>query len=590
MSAPSNSPRRRIFLLGGMGAAAFALVVGGRFVIEHERVLFINGLDVPVQVAADGARFELPPGGSDERRLRTGLHEVDVRAGEARLAHDTLYVRPTAGLHVYNVLGAAPLYRQVVTYSSSPQADDGSAPSVLPLAGKTFLQLGRVDFVLTEPPSRIEMRESDRGSSSRIRLGVAQGGWRMSLPWLIGTHHPAEANRLAQALHRALPETPDIEPYVAGLAMSLEHQEGVASTVAAARAWRDSQPDSDDAHRLWAHRMRRAGRNEEARAFYAAALAREPGSLLLATMLARTEPGPEATARLETLWKEHPGEPRVCWGLVIRYEREQRWKEALALLEAMEKGDPRYPVFRETHARVLVTLGRREEAARRVAEQLLADGAERPGWDDVLLYARLFGRSSSEEGAPLEELITRATQGEGEDVMHTWLAASLGEPVGRGAPVGSEEASVLPMAVRMLTALTQGPEAAAGLCANVESAVFHRVGSEAGVLLAAEFERLGDSALAARTLAASDVPLSYGELRDAVRGTRTVDSLEALDLPERAALHLVVARRLEAAGANADKAYALVKQHALLPGPVTVALEKWPRAGASQKRAGATEP
>lgn len=588
MSTPSNSPRRRILLLGGVGAAAIALVGGGRFIVEHERVLFLNGLDVPVQVAADGAHFELPPGGSDERMLRAGLHEVDVRAGEARLAHDTLYVSPSGGLHVYNVLGAAPLYRQTITYSSSPQSDDESAPPVLPLAGKPFLLLGHVDFVLTDPPERIEMKSSDHGTTSRTRLAVLSGGWRMSIPWLIGTHHPAEAARLTQALMHALPGTPELEALAATSTMANEHLEGSFATVAAARAWRDAQPDSDEAHRLWIRQMRRTGRNEEARAYYAAALAREPGSPRLATMLARTEPGPEATARLEALWKEHPDDPRVRWGLVIRYEREQRWKEALALLEAMEKGDPRYPVFRETHARALVALGRREEATRRVAEQLLADGAERPGWDDVLLYARLFGRSTSEAEAPLQKLIDSATQGEGE-VLRTWLAASLGESVARRAPAGSEQ-TVLPMAMRVLTSIIQGPEAAARVCANVERAVFGHVGTEAGVLLAGEFERLGDAALAARTLAASDVALSYGELRDVVRGTRTADSLEALDLPERAALSLVVARRLEASGANADKAYALVKQEAQLPGPVSAALEHWPRPGASQKRAGATEP
>ncbi|RKG98869.1 hypothetical protein D7V97_32430 [Corallococcus sp. CA053C] len=589
MSAPSNSPRRRHLLLGGGGASALVLVVFFLFVSGYEGVLFVNGLDVPVQVSVDGEPFELASGGHVKRHLRTGLREVDVRAGEAPLVHDTVYVTHKGQL-VYNVLGAAPLFWESIHYTSSPQGD-ASAPPVQPLAGTPWLQLDNVDFALTDPPTSISMRKEDRGSTTRTHLGLAPGGWKTSVNWLLSTHHPAEADRLARAVLRALPETPWIHEGVIASMMALEPVEGVSATVATARALRDADPEDYGAQRMWMHQMRRAGRNEEARAYYAAALAREPGSVMRAVLLARTEPGPQATARLEALRRAHPGEHAPRWGLASRYVSERRWAEALVLLDAMEQDeDPRYPLFQDTHAQVLVALGRREEAARRLTGRLLGNKDGEVSWDDVLLYARLVGQASlGTEASLLRNLVTKAAEEERQPVLRALLAASLGEPVPRDVAYGSNT-QVVQQAVWVLTALPKGAEAVAGICANLDAPAFIRVGTEASVLLAGEFERLGDSALAARTLEASGVDLSFAELRDAVRGTRTVDSLEALDLSERAALQLVVARRLEASGANADKAYALVKRDALLPGPVTVALERWPRPGASRGVAGAGVP
>ncbi|RYZ39063.1 MAG: hypothetical protein EOO71_21500 [Myxococcaceae bacterium] len=566
------------------------LVLMGPGVTRHETVYFVNGLDVPVQVVAGDERFDVPAEGRTQRQLRRGLVDVDVSAKGAPVAHDTVYVTGDKAVRVYNVLGAAPLFTVAVQYTNSRSAKDSEA-APQPHAGATFHEFEDVDYTFTEPPKSLSVSNNQYGVITKRQLGVLPGGWKMTLRFLMARNRLADAGQVAQAVLRATPDAPDLSDASATWVMALESTEGPLAATAMAREWREAHPEDFDAHRLWARQMRRAGRNEEARAHYTQALAREPGSVLLATMLARTEPGPQATARLEALRRDHPESPLPRWGLSLRYLRERRWAEGLVLLDAMEQDEPRYEVFLEEHLRALTALGRRDDAVKKLSQRLLGDEKASVDWSDVLLYAQVLGRGPNDNTAKdLQKLIARTTEGHSETLLRAWLEASIGESGVHVVPPGSDASNPSVIAVRVLNALSKGPEAAARVCTTATQMSFSRVGNEAALLLAGEFERLGDSALAARVLAATGLELTFEELRDTVRGARTVESLDTLDGAERAALHLVVARRLAATGADAEKAYALARQGALLPGAVSIALARWPVPVSSGSVAGVGAP
>ncbi|NOK11889.1 tetratricopeptide repeat protein [Corallococcus exercitus] len=593
MSAPSTSSRQGRLLLGGIGVCAVAIVGAARLFTAHEQVLFVNALDTSVTVTAGGEQFSLVANEHRVLKMPIGPMDVDVRSEAATLAHETVFVTDEGGLFVYNVLGAAPLFMTTVRYERDDAPVSSSEPSTLVVAGTPFLRVGRIDYVLTDPPQRIEMRKEDGQYTTRLHLGQAPGGWASSYGWLMTNHQPAKAARLSEAILRALPETPGVENAAFVSRMVLAREEGLLASLAITRAERDAHPDNADAQRTWMRDMRRAGRNEEVRAYYQAELERHPDSLVMAVLLARVEPEPGGTARLEALVRSHPGELLPRRALAVRYARQQRWADALPLLDAMEQGDPDYARYQETHAEVLVALGRRAEAARRLSERLLQAGAENepPELADVQLYAKLVGHASQDgqENAAMRQLIAWAQKDRPEGQVARWLAASLGQ-----APEADESRTPpddsVATAVRVMLALAEEPEFAARAAAHVDFLTFRHVGTEAGMLLAAEFERLGDAALAARTLDVSGVELDYGELQDVLSGKLPVESLTTLDWGERAALHLVLARQLDARGGDSKAAYARVKKELLLPGAVTIALQKWDRPKPSGAVAGDTVP
>ncbi|WP_375761204.1 tetratricopeptide repeat protein [Corallococcus exercitus] len=594
MSAPSTSRRQGVLLLGGIGVCAVAIVGAVRMLGGRERVLFVNGLDSSVTVTAGKAHFTLPANDYLTRPMPVGPLEVDIQGEGGTWAHETVFVTDEGGLFVYNVLGAAPLYTRTVLYSRN-QAP-GSVPEPAPqlLAGTSFQRVGRIDYVLAEPPKSLTSDESSGKTTSRIHLGMAPGGWTTSASWLFAMHRTLEGARLVEGLSKALPELPGMAEAAPTARSLLAREEGPLASLAISRVARDARPDDFETQRMWMHDMRRAGRGDELRAYYRAALEREPGSVVLAVLLARVEPGPEATARLEALVRAHPGELLPRRALAVRYARLQRWADALPLLEAMERdGDPDYPRFQDTHAETLVALGRREEAVRRLSERLLKVGATEelhPAF--VELYAKVVGHSSQagDKNATMRQLVEWAQKDRPQGLVSEWLAASLGEPVNAAKLGAAPQENYLAIATRVLVALAEEPEVAARACAQLDHLAVRHLSPEAGLLLAAEFERLGDPALAARMLDVFNSELNYGELQDVVSGKLPVESLDTLDWGERAALHLVLARKLDARGADSKAAYARVKKEALLPGPVTIALERWERPKPSGAVAGDTVP
>ncbi|GHG64202.1 hypothetical protein [Comamonas sp. JC664] len=580
MSAPSTSVRRGLVFLAIILGCALAVVAMLRNAASVQEVVFVNGLDFTVQVSAGSERFPLKRNEHRVRAFPEGALDITVTRDGVPLAQDMVLLPEGGGHFVYNVLGAAPLYVSNVVYSRNANA--APEPEPRPLLGTPFERVSRVDFVLTEPPSRISMSKNSRGAVTRVRLGRIDGDWVTRFNWLMTSGHTAEAHRLADTLARALPDMKEAKELALFSRMSLDDGEGSHAVVATARDWRDANPDSLDAHRLWAYQMRRAGRLDEVRAHYTAELASHPDSVLMAILLARTEPGREALARVEALYRAHPDDLRVRRALAMFYVREQQWAEALPLFTALASDDPEYMErYADAHDEVLVGLGRREEAEKRAAERLPPFDAKTPTpWNELLQLARFRGKLAlTGANSPLKQYVSHVAV---EDkvigaLLRTWLAASMGEHVSgddlRMVPAELPRRS----AAVILAALQEGPEAAAGPIASADTRAFHFMGSEVGILLAAEFERLGDSALAARTLDVSRAELGFAELQDVVRGTRDVDSLVSLRGEERAALLLVVARRQDAQGVRSTETYARVKKLAPLPGAVTIALSKWPR-------------
>lgn len=567
-----------------LAAAVAASVVSLRLFSSEQKVWFVNALDVPVTLEVDGVPFVLARSSRVDRSLSQGGHWIRAKAaGGEVLEEGPINLPGRVDAVVYNVLGAAPLYKVNVVYSTRPSYQPSSGETPVFLGGERLFIEDDVDFLFTEPPARISMK-SNQGDVYQKRVDQVPGGWSLTANYLDGTKERGKLLDLLLGLVRVQPEDRASLQFASSV---LEQTRGPRAVTGMLEELSRSHPASWDIQIAYQYRLRIEDRLDEGRARYRKQAEAEPGSALAAALMVRIEPREAARAAYESLLARHPDDLHLLLEAArFAYLTGDLATSVELFAKAAGKG-PEYDRFLDEHVRSLVALKRTPEAVSLAAAA--ASRAEKNDRWPALGYARV---ASLPDAGPLPRPVRHFVQqiisqvGSERSGYEPWLISLLGDPVSKEM---IEKAKDDPMraAAKIHIAAMRDPAEAWKLCEGAQAGVLRLVHPPLLTLLSLEFRRAGDAELGEALLEIGwEVGVPAAALDDYVRSGKEHPELWRLDAESRAALDFVRARTLESQGQQAEALYEAALGRDLLRGPVYRAIEGWPRLGAPKKAAG----
>lgn len=572
MNAPKNA---RLTLAG---TALCALLLGGLLfaVSEEQTVYFVNALDVPVVVTVDGGRtHRVFAGGRVDQALTSGVHHVEVKTADGKaLEQGSLYVKSSSDRAVvWNVLGAAPLYIQSHVYTR--HSKQSAKPSLSTYAGARLVDRENVEYLFSNPPSSISTKDKSGRAIVKLQLALAPGGWRTSLNILEGDGSYALLAKLGEALLQVDPRQQDA--FDAAL-KGWHRAEGPEAALAFLRRTMKAHPGMLVAHEEYQLLLQSLGQREHLRSFYGGLVEKSPETDFTQYLLAQVEPPAEGLARLEKLVEQHPAKT------LYRLERARlrfltgRYAEAVADYDAaLDAEQPVEPDVASAYVRSLIAL-EQAPAALAMASRF-GEAGPKMDWRLALLYGRA-SRFVAKKDWPrgFEFFVDRASQGRSDRVVPVWLAARMGEEVGE-SDLSSLPSEEMRQAIVIHGTAWMSAEDAWHACSTASPGALEMLDTTTALLLAAEFERAGDTVLAGRLFdtLALHVPLSREELRAAVFAPGGEAVLAHLDPEWRAAVLLVRARRMDSQGLDSRATYAASLRDDLFRGLVSKVSRKWTR-------------
>jgi tetratricopeptide (TPR) repeat protein len=538
------------------GAQAF---IGSRYQDVH----LINGFQEPLSVELAGRTELIPPrdrrvvsvpvGPQRGRAVSQGGVEVDVV---------DLNVRSSSGVFAWNIAGAAPVFLERVTYtSSSTPAPSGDKPKLY--CGQRVLALGHVDYAFVEPPSSLRMKGNGRTVRSYVDVvREVPDNIQLCTTALGFEDRLADALPLAEANARLK----GWDQESASLAVRAALEKDPAEAVRVARAAVEARPEDVELHRLLQWAAEQAGQLEPLRSEYRARAEAQPDSATAQYLYARLQRGHAGAAAMEQLAQRFPKESRVLRAVIYSRWKSGDWQGTLKAWEVLRSQDAS-AVLEMTEAEVtaLVALGRRGEALS-LLEQLFPSAQGRARFDIAELYARI---ARAEKGATPDTLITavEATSQlqEGEKLWSMRARADL--PI-EGAPDAP--------GFRFVSLVGKDPQAAIAAAARLKNPDLLWMGSADWALAYGEAVRTGEEPTEkvlgrARRLD----PTSMEVFRRFVRGEQV--SLEEAELtPElRAAACFVRSRNAALPREERRKLVEQARRDDWFQGKVSEAIASW---------------
>jgi Flp pilus assembly protein TadD len=506
-------------------SAAAAIAWGVIENSSHSDVHFLNALDVPVQISAGKKQLTVPAGGRVSERVKSGKLTVRVQIGGQLVEEEKVEVPGGFDLVAYNVLGAAPLFRENVIYypdSVTHPPEDKSLPEFF--AGQRLVTAKDVDYVFRDQPQTIEM-DKNASSTTRTHVDVVPGGWKISVAYLLSQKKSELAATIAERVLGARPD--DLNAL--GVALTVvQRARGSAAVAQFTERAAAAHPDSLEIQRLYQNEMIMAGKRAELVPKYHDALAKHPDSALYAYLDARLAPQAEAVARFAELLLKFPDDVNLLHGLAGSLLQTRRFAEAAAQFEKLDKlraaGDDELGGWAEA----LIGAGKGGEAAKLVAERARKGGA------NAKLYAEVARVAGKEAPHPPDFFIAES----GPD--RSWFEARMGQAgaFAKLKPLDDD----LQSAYTALLAARQGGKPFLDALAATGGEVFGDLGRSLGILAAAEALRLGDKERATQLLDQIIPPATASE-RAAVLDGKDNPELAELSLDNQAALLLARAWR-----------------------------------------------
>ena len=569
--APLRLNKKDLFLLG----LTLAVVVGGVYAVWSAnvvvRVFLVNGLDVATQIAVDGNTRGVPPGGRVEITLHRGVHQVRVTGVKGELLEEgPIEVPSTDGAVAVNLLGAAPLYTETITYGGG--AGRGGSPALV-LHGAKRLVVSQADFVFIPAPATISVDKSSSGSHTRSHFDLAAGGWQTTTRWLRERGDAASALRVSLAVARA---EPTVDDAIQAVARGLSELRGPRIALAYVRKALESQPDAYDLHRLHQHLMRRAGQGVEARAFYRSYREQHEKSALAAVLLARVEEPERAEELFQEALALDPQSLPARRGLAQLLFDRGRFSESARLFDEVARGnDPDYKYYVDDHVRALIRQGEPAKAAEVASAAVKKAPTE---WTLAVLYAEL----ARTEGVPTTILaptyVDALAQKSRDPEYGVWMRSLAGVPVEpKALQTVQLQGGPMAHAAALQIAAQKDPAQAWMLMAKAGPEVLDRLASPVALLLAAEFFRAGDTKTADRLFASrTDLGLPPDALKAYLTTGAEHPDFWRLPTDVRAVLDFVRARKLAGDGTPDPGLYAAATRREAYLGLVGRTLKSWP--------------
>lgn len=543
--------RRDVVILCIVAALVVGAIATLAIVRSRQRVWFVSGLDVPVEIDVDGTQFEVGPKQRVDRSIATGIRVVQVRVGGEVVDETALDVPPMHDVVAYNILGAAPVYAQTIVYSSYTNSNRDN--QVTFLGGTTAIVRDKVDYAFTEPPRSISVKGGDR--HTREHVDVAPEGWPQTVGYLATQGDMTKASRVLRAVARLEPDHPAVVAYQHLVVM------GEGPTVAAQlkRRARDAKPDELDSHYVYQRAMRRLGRSAELVAEYAERHQRAPDSPLAGALYAAVLGADEGRALADQL--------------VARFPQSAEVREVAARI-AYVTGD---------HARVVEVLGMPGEGPRTLDEHagsLVALGRAGEAFE-LLSKAPAAREGEASIALTHGELaaLTGSTAARRPDDEHgrAWVQSLLGEAVQLQKKGEEPDAFITTVDIQRLA--LKNPAEALAIAASAPTLALRLVHPAITMLLVGELVRVGNLAEAMRLLTITEASTIADQavIDYAATGAEHPD-LWRLDPEQRAAIDLGRARAAAQSGAPTAELLESIKRRDPLHGPVTTALRQWPPA------------
>lgn len=545
-------------------AAVLAVAAGAAQAFHasgHHRVWVVNGLDTPVRVTAGAQALTVSAGGRAELTLPVGRQALRAEgvAGQA-LDSLTAEIRSSGGELLWNVAGAAPVYRRDVIYGGPDKAEP---PSPTVFCGQRWVELPPTDYLFVEPPSSLKVRKG-AGPQLKTALGVGgEPGW--TGVWLC-IRHLLDRERLAEAV-------PLITAY--GESRAWKGQEALAGAVliagldfdgglALADRVRAASPDDVEVHRHYQGLAQYAGRTAELRAEYEARAAAAPDSGAALYLALRLLPATEATPLAERGLERFPGEPYLLGLAMLGRSTRDDWAGTLAAWNGLPAGHPMRESRLELAATALVAQGHAAEAASLVDGEFRANAGRGRG-EAAELYARI-----------------EALRGEGDADRLLLILEQKGprslERLRTG--LGDDGALTTPGS-NLLRAIGTDPDRALRVAAEAPDARFPELDPASWGLAYGEAVRRGDEG-AARVLRRGQAlePELLGQFERYVRGEAA--SLPGLPAVLRAAAALVRSRTPGLPERERRRLVAAARADDWLRTNVTRAVDGWTRPAAGR--------
>ncbi|MCP3103215.1 hypothetical protein LZ198_30475 [Myxococcus sp. K15C18031901] len=404
--------------------AVMALVVGGAGQALHasryREVHLGNAFAQPLEVTLGGVSrtvaagavttLTVPVGRQHGRAVSQSGMEVDVV---------DLDVQPGGGLLMWNIAGGMPVLLAQVLYASPEELkEDGPAPTVF--CGQQVIQLGDVDYLFTDPPESLSMREDQgRMVKSLVKVARKEGDLLSTCFVYLGAW-----NRLGEAL----PFT-EAAARLSGWAES-ESQRAVRAAssrssgeaVRISRAMRDAKPEALDWHRTYQWAVEMDGGREALLSEYESRASKAPESPDAQYLYVRLKRGPEGSLATEMMAKRFPEHAELLRSVVHRRYLAGSWEgtregwerlvalDETAALEVLEEAMTAFVALgREAEALARLTRmfdGAREARVRSQIAEVYALVAARTGRRDADALVAKF--EAEEKGERLDWLRARA--------------------------------------------------------------------------------------------------------------------------------------------------------------------------------------
>jgi hypothetical protein len=531
---------------------------------RYRDVYVANGFEEPLTVTLGGTTQEVPSRQVLSITVPMGTQPVRaVTRGGAEVDATELNVTSHPGVLAWNIAGAMPLYLARVVYTERPNPDaSGEKPTVF--CGQRVVELGEVDYVLTEPPESLSI---PKGSShvARSHLGIAvptEPPLQVCFSYLAANDQSGKALPFTEAAARVSGWAGE----EAGRALQAAMAVGPAETARVAKAWRDAHPDDSDTHRTYQWAAQRNGQLEAITAEYAERARAAPDSSTAQYLHARLLRGGEGLRSMEQLVARFPRDINVLRAVTHGRYLAGDWTGTTQSWERLRaENEKEAAEVLEAQTTALVALGRPAEALE-LLKQVFKSDNPRTRAQSAELYALVAARSGQGQPDALVAALESEGKGEGEE-RFDWLRVRARLPV--------KEEPELP-GTRLMQLIGKDPKAALAMAPRVAMFELVRLSGEGWALAYGEAVRTG-AADSERALAGAPFlqPEDMEGFRRFILGES--GSLDTTELtPDlRAAAYFLRSRNTALPEGERKRLVEQARQEDWLHGPVSEAISSW---------------